>query len=204
MALENLQHRPDLRNKLTGELAAAERVLFSAQPNWRTDLRTLFFILLVGTFFTAIALMFFTMSAASLLGISPMLNNGKPAGLGLQLFFLLVSVVFVGSGLGLMSLPFLTVRKARNTAHAVTNVRLINVYVGRDAGVESYKLEKINFIKRSDHRDGTGSLSIGYGVEKDSDGDTRPLTVDWSGIPDAEQAERIILERAMWFRKGFI
>ena len=45
----------------------------------------------------------------------------------------------------------------------------------------------INFVKRRDRKDGFGSLSIGYGVEKDSDDDPRPLTLDWSGIPDARR-----------------
>ena len=71
---------------------------------------------------------------------------------------------------------------------------------GKRMEIESFKLETINFIKRADHRDGTGSLKIAYGVEKDSDGDPRPLTTDWPGIPDAKRAEALIRERAKWAR----
>lgn len=190
----------DLSKRLADELAPGERVLYAAKPDWRAETGSLFVIFLFATFFTAIALLFFAMSAASLLGISPMLNDGKPAGIGLQLFFFLFSMPFVVAGCGLMSLPFLGIRKARNTVHAVTNARLINVYGGKDAGIESYKLATINFVRRRDRRNGTGSLSIGYGIEKDSDGDPRPLTTDWSGIPDAKRAEAIIYYQVKWVR----
>ena len=137
----------DLSKRLSAELAPGERVLYAAQPDWRAETGTLFVIFLFATFFTAIALLFFAMSAASLLGISPMLIDGKPAGIGLQLFFFLFSLPFVVAGCGLMSLPFLGIRKARNTVHAITNERLINVYGGKDAGIESYKLASINFVQ---------------------------------------------------------
>ena len=191
---------PGLRKALNAELAHGERVLYAGQPNWRADFGTLFTIMLFATFFTAIALLFFVTSASGLFGSSPMVSKGQPAGLGLTLFFFFFSVPFVLAGFGLMSLPYLSIRKARNTAHAVTDPRLINVYTGRDKGVESYPFTKVNFVKRKDRRDGTGNLSIGYGVERDSDGDPRPLTMDWSGIPDARHAEQIIRDTAKWVR----
>ena len=109
-------------------------------------------------------------------------------------------IPFVLVGLGMLVAPFLSIRKTRNTAHAVTDARVLNIYGGKDAGVESYKLSAINFVKRRDRRDGSGSLEIGYGVEKDSDGDTRPLTIEWTGIPDAKRAEAIIRDQAKWVR----
>ena len=82
----------------------------------------------------------------------------------------------------------------------MTDARLLNVYEGKDKGAESYPFAKVNFVQRKDRRDGSGNLQIGYGVEKDSDGDPRPLTMDWTGIPDARRAEQIIREQAKWVR----
>ena len=140
------------------------------------------------------------MSLGGLLGIVPFNSNGKPAGFGMNLFFFVFSLPFVAIGVAMLAAPFLGIRKSRHTVHAVTDARLLNVYVGRDKGAESYPFAKVNFIKRQDRRNGTGNLSIGYGVEKDSDGDTRPLTMDWSGIPGVQRAEAIIREQAKWVR----
>ena len=191
---------PDLRKALNAEIATGERVLYTGQPNWRADWGALFAILVFGVFWSAISFMFFGMSLGGLLGLVPFNSNGKPAGFGLNAFFFVFSLPFVVIGCAMLAAPFLGIRKSKNTAHAVTDARLINVFVGRDKGAESYPFTKVNFVKRSDRRDGTGNLSIGYGVEKDSDGDTRPLTMDWSGIPDVRRAEAIIREQAKWVR----
>ena len=191
----------ELRKALNTELAHGERVLYAGQPNWRAEWGALFAILVFGIFWSAISFMFFGMSLGGLLGLVPFNSNGEPAGFGLKAFVFLFSLPFAGIGCVMLAAPFLGIRKARNTAHAVTDARLINVYTGRDKGVESYPFTKVNFVKRKDRRDGTGNLSIGYGVEKDSDGDQRPLTMDWSGIPDVKRAEAIIRDNAKWVRR---
>ena len=190
----------DLRKALNAEIAHGERVLYAGQPNWRAERGALFAIFLLGIFWSAISFAFFGMSLGGLLGLVPFNSNGKPAGLGLNLFFFVFSLPFVAIGCAMLAAPFLGIRKSRHTVHAITDARLLNVYVGRDKGAESYPFAKVNFVKRKDRRDGTGNLSIGYGVEKDSDGDTRPLTMDWSGIPDARRAEAVIREQAKWVR----
>ena len=86
------------------------------------------------------------------------------------------------------------------TVHALTEARLLNVYAGHGLGAESYPLSAINFIKRRDRHNGTGNLEIGYGVEKDSEGDPRPLTLSWSGIAQVRRAETLIRENAKWVR----
>jgi hypothetical protein len=196
--ISNLPH--DLRKSLSAELAPGERVLYAAQPDWRAEWGKLLAILIFGLGWSAISLLFFGMSIGGLLGLVPFMSNGKPAGLSMMLFFFVLSLPFVAIGLAMLAAPFLGIRKSRHTVHVVTDARLLSVYVGRDKGAESYPFAKVNFIKRRDHRDGTGNLSIGYGVEKDSDGDPRPLTMDWSGIPDVRRAEVIIREQAKWVR----
>lgn len=191
---------PGLRKALNAEIAHGERVLYAGQPNWHAEWGALFALLVFGIFWSAISFMFFGMSLGGLLGLVPFNSNGKPAGLGMNVFFFVFSLPFVAIGCAMLAAPFLGIRKSRHTVHAVTDARLINIYVGRDKGAESYLLAKVNFVKRKDRRDGTGNLSIGYGVEKDSDGDTRPLTMDWSGIPDARRAEALIRDQAKWVR----
>ena len=190
----------DLRQALNSELQPGERVLYAGQPDWRAEWGKLTALFLFGLFWSAIAFVFFGVSAASLLGIAPMMSKGQPADIWMQLFIFVFSLPFVAIGLVFLAAPFLGIRKSRRTVHAVTDVRLLNVFGGPQGGAESYKLEAINVVKRRDLKDGFGSLSIGYGVEKDSDGDPRPLTLDWSGIPDAKRSEAIIRENAKWVR----
>ena len=184
----------DLRQALTSELQHGERVLYAGQPDWRAEWGKLLAILLFGLFWSGIAFTFLGISAASLFGIQPMTSDGKPSGLGLEIFVFCFSLPFVAIGCAFLAAPFLGIRKSRSTVHAVTDTRLLTVYGAPVGGADSYNLKIINFIKRRDHRDGSGSLSIGYGVEKDSDGDPRPLTIDWTGIPEARLAETMIYE----------
>lgn len=191
---------PGLRKALNAELAHGERVLYAGQPNWRAEWGALFAILVFGVFWSAISFMFFGMSLGGLLGLVPFNSDGKPPGFGMNLFFFVFSLPFVAIGCVMLAAPLLGIRKSRHTVHAATDARLINVYTGRDKGAESYPFTKVNFVKRKDRRDGTGNLSIGYGVEKDPDGDPRALTMDWSGIPDVKRAEAIIRDTAKWVR----
>ena len=189
----------DLSKRLSGELAPGERLLYAAKPDWRAEWGKLIVIALFGLGWMSICGPMAMFTWAEALGF-PVTKPGKGMGQGMSIFFSLFMIPFVLVGLGMLVAPFLSIRKSRNTAHAVTDARVLNIYGGKDAGVESYKLSAINFVKRRDRRDGSGSLEIGYGVEKDSDGDTRPLTIEWTGIPDAKRAEAIIRDQAKWVR----
>ena len=191
---------PDMRKALSTELQAGERVLYAGMPDWRAEWGKLALIFLFGMFWSSISFMFFGISVGGLLGLAPVTSEGQPAGLWFLLFMTVFSLPFVAIGVGFLAAPILGIRASRSTVHAVTDVRLLNVFAGLGKGAESYPLAKINFIKRLDRANGTGSLNIGYGVEKDSDGDSRPLAIDWSGIPDVKRAEAIIREQAQWAR----
>ena len=183
-----------LRAALTDELQHGERILYAGQPDWCAEWGKLLALFLFGVFWSSISFIFFGISAGSLLGLVPMTSNGQPAGLGMQIFIFVFSLPFVAIGLAFLAAPFLGIAKSRRTVHAVTDTRVLNVYAASHGGAESYNIRTINFVKRRDRRDGFGSLSIGYGVEKDSDGDPRPLALDWSGIPEAKRAETMIYE----------
>ncbi len=182
------------------ELSSTERLLYAATPDWRFNLPGNIGIFLFGLFWSSIAFTFFGISAASLLGLHPMMSDGAPSGLGLQIFIFLFSLPFVGIGLVCLAAPFTGAATSRRTVHALTDQRVLNLIAGKATKVESFNLATINFIKRWDGRDGKGTLTIGYGVEKDSDGDPRPLTTAWPGIPDVKRAEALIREHAKWAR----
>lgn len=188
----------DLRTALQAELHRDERLYYAARPNWRSGAGGLIGIFLFGVFWSAISFVFFGMSVAGLLGLTVVKSGKAPASTGLLLFIFLFSLPFVAIGLSLLAAPFLSIRKTRQTVHAVTDRRVVNVVAGNGASCESYPLAKLNFLKRRDRADGTGTLTIGYGVEKDSDGDPRPLTMEWTGIPDVKRAERSIRDHAAW------
>jgi hypothetical protein len=183
-----------LREAVNAELAAGERILFTSRPDWRAEAGSLFFLLLFGIFWSAISLGIFGIGVGGLTGLITPMSGGRPAGTGMLAVIALFSFPFVAIGGVLLAAPFLGVRKARNTVHVITDERVLNVYVGRDKGAQSFPFSKINFVKRRDRRNGSGSLEIGYGVEHDGDGDPRPLTFDWSGIRGAKRAEELIRE----------
>lgn len=197
----SITHLPaDLRKRLNAELSPGERLLFVTQPDWRYERGKLIAIFLFGIFWSVIALTFFFGSISALTGYVPVKDSSGPPSLSLMWFFFFFSLPFVAIGLFLLAAPFLSIRKSRNTAHAITDARLVNVYSGRDAGAESFKLDRIHAITRRDYKAGFGNLSIAYGIEKDSEGDPRPLTTDWTGIPDVQRAEATIRENARWLR----
>lgn len=190
----------DLRKALNAELRPGERILYAGQPDWRGEWGKLAAIFIFGLGWSAISFLFFGMSLGGILGLVPFKSDGAPVGTVVMVALLIFSLPFVAIGCVCLAAPFLGIQKSRNTVHGITDTRLLDVYTGRYAGANSYPLTRVNFIKRRNKRNGTGNLQIGYGVEKDSDGDPRPLTVDWTGIPDVQRAEAIVREQANWVR----
>lgn len=191
---------PDLQKRLASELFPGERVLYAAVPVWRAEIGKLAVIFFGSLCWSIVAISLLCASVCSLLGHAPVTFNGQPAGTAASALCALFTLPFVGLGLLGMATPFLSIRKSNNTVHAITGQRLLNVYTGPDHGVESFKLEQINFVVRRDLADGTGTLQIGYGVTRDADGDPRPLTTEWCGVPEARRAEALIHEHAKWTR----
>lgn len=196
----DIAHLPvDLRKRLTAELSSGERVLFAAMPDWRAEWGQHLVVVLFGIGWMSICVPMAILVWADALGIAlPNVKGGM--GPGMSIFFSLFMIPFLLIGSGFLIAPILAARAARHTVHAVTDQRLINLVGGNKPKSESFKLDTINFIKRRDRKDGSGTLQIGYGVEKDSEGDPRPLTTSWPGIPDAQRAEAVIREHAKWAR----
>lgn len=190
---------PDLRKAVTGELMGGERVIYAAMPDWRSESGKLAVIFSFGFFWSMLAFPAGFFVWAEALGFRPE-HAGQAMGSGLALFFSIFMIPFVVIGAVLLAAPFIAALRTSRTAHVITDQRLFSVTHGNGRVVESIKLDVVNFVKRRDGKDGRGSLSIGYGVEKDSDGDARPLTMDWSGIADVKRAEATIRSVAGWAR----
>lgn len=128
----SIAHLPaDLRKRLNSELSPGEHVLYAAQPDWRGERGQMILIFFFGVFWSMIALTFFGVSISALLGYMPVKDSGSPPSLPLMWFFFFFSLPFVAIGLGLLAAPFLGIRKSKNTVHAITDARLINVFGAR-------------------------------------------------------------------------
>lgn len=190
-----------VRNAITLELMPQERVLYAAQPDWRGGTGPLLSQLLFGIGWSVIVFWLAAKTVAAAFGIAwddkPNPDFASPSGPFVLLLFL---VPFVAIGVVFLISPFRTVAESRRTVHVVTDARLLSIIAGPKPKVESITLASINFIRRRDRSDGAGNVEVGYGVETDSDGDPRPLTVNWYGIPNVKRAETAMRENARWVR----
>ena len=188
-----------LQRPLHAELAAGERLLYAGQPDWRAEWGKYLIMVFFGIGWMSICVPMALLVWAEALGFS-VSAPGKGMPHGLAIFFALFTIPFLLIGFACLAAPFQGIRNNARTVHAVTDQRILTLITGNAVKVESCKLAAVNFIKRLEARGGYGSLSIGYGVEKDSDGDPRPLTQEWPGIPDVKRAEAVIRENAKWVR----
>jgi hypothetical protein len=189
----------NLQKRLNAELSAGERILYAAQPDWRAQWGLHAIVAFFGVGWMAICGPMAVFVWAEALGVKlPNVEGGM--GRGMALFFSLFMIPFIVIGLACLLEPLIAARRSKRAAHAVTDQRLLSIVDTPRAEVESIKLDRINFIRRREGKPGFGSLSIGYGVELDSDGSPQPLKTDWPGIPDAKHAETLIREHAKWVR----
>lgn len=189
----------DLVKKLNAELGPGERLLYAAQPDWRAQWVQHLITFVFGLGWSSICVPIAAACWMEVLGLMPA-GSKASMGFGLALFFSLFLIPFVVIGLACLVSPWMAARSAKRTVHAVSSQRLLNMVGNSPSSAESINLQSVNFIKRRDGRDGYGSLSIGYGVENDSDGAPRPITTEWPGVPEAKRAEAIIREHASWAR----
>ncbi len=190
---------PDLRKAVSGELMSGERVLYAGMPDWRSEGGKLAVTFAFGFFWSMLAFPVAFFVWAEALGFRPA-QAGQAMGQGLAIFFSIFMIPFVVIGAVLLAAPFIAAFRTSRTAHVVTDKRLLSVIRAKRTAVESIKVDVVKFLTRRDGRAGRGSLSIGYGIEQDSDGDTRALTLDWPGICDVKRAEAAIRSVAGWAR----
>jgi hypothetical protein len=103
--------------------------------------------------------------------------------------FPLFGTPFIAVGLGMLSLPFLPLIGAKHTMFAVTNQRLIRIFLGgRRLWTKSVEGDRIGEIDRRERPDGSGTLQIAIGSHRDSDGDR---VIDRFGIGEVADVMQV-------------
>ncbi len=179
MDLAAFQSDP-LEMALQRELRTGERVLWRGRRLPRIAWSGLV-IWLFAVPWTAFALLWTTMAFAGA-------QSFDAAGL-LGYAFPLFGTPFIAVGFGMLVLPFLPLFGASRTLFAVTDQRLLRIFLGPRLWTKSIAGERIGAIERSDRRDGSGTLKVAIGSRLDSDGGRR---IDHFQL--GEIAEVIIVE----------
>jgi hypothetical protein len=107
---------------------------------------------------------------------------------------LIFSGSFVLVGLYLLAAPFLAWAKARHTIYVITDKRVLTLAVARTRSVTSLDGDRILKTTRWERGDGTGTLRIVTGREKDSDGDWQETAEELFSVPAVRVAERLVAE----------
>ncbi|MCK4564002.1 MAG: hypothetical protein KAU94_04960, partial [Verrucomicrobia bacterium] len=110
--------------------------------------------------------------------------------------FPLFGVPFVLIGIGMLSTPLWTYRKAFKTVYAITDRRAITFDGGRSTTVRSYPPEKLQDIYRKEKKDGSGDVVIVRSAWRDSDGDRRSEELGFLRIENPKEVESLLNELA--------
>lgn len=181
----------DARARLGSELAAGERLLWSAQPRARHQLGA-FGIWVFAIPWTVFALVWESFAIMPWFAAT---RAPDAVAWGMGIAFPLFGLPFILVGLYMLLAPFRAIGTARRTIFAITDRRIIAV-TGRAAHhVKSVPVTSIGPIDRTDHRSGYGRLSIQTHSRFDSDGDRITDRFVMQGIPNPRRAEQIILDQ---------
>lgn len=113
-----------------------------------------------------------------------------------ECIFPLFGLPFVLIGLGLMSTPYWTYRKARMSIYIITNTRAITFEGGRTTTIRSYLPKDLQYIYRQEKDNGVGDVIISHRTWRDSDGDKRTEDLGFMNIPDTKEVERLLKKLA--------
>jgi hypothetical protein len=193
-----------LRDAVHAELAAGETVLWAGQPDPARSMRSSLGIVFFGVPWTAFSV-FWTVMAFAMTRQA----NGTPAAFGI--LFPLFGVPFILVGFGMLLSPRGASSRARATAYAVTDRRVLVVVAtenGRHKSVEAFVPVVGAGLKRTETGNGRGDLVLprpyGGSVELRSGslsvqsvsslGANSGTAVTLVGIPDVRAVERLVEE----------
>ena len=142
-----------LEEALQKELRRGERMLWSGKQLRRFNYAALG-IYLFAVPWTAFALFWIYMAGWGIGG-----SESNDAGI-IGWIFPMFGLPFVAVGLGMMAGPFVLYYSSGNTIYAVTDQRMLSIYVGRKLRSESVEAERIGGMSRSVARDGSGTLTV--------------------------------------------
>jgi hypothetical protein len=137
------------------ELRSGEHLVWTGQPLPRRFMRSSIPIVLFGIPWTAFSIFWMAMS------LGPLFVAAGQGGFGMFFgCFPLFGLPFVLIGLGMLSSPFWTYRKAKRTCYALTDQRAIVWASGWYSGtaVRSFKPSDLDKMSRIDYSDGSGDL----------------------------------------------
>lgn len=181
---------------LQRELRRGERVLWQGQPLPRVAGKAfmIYFFAIPWTTFS----LFWTFLAAS--GFSASWSQLGWMGIAFPLF----GLPFIVIGIGMLSLPFLPLYAAPRTIFAITDERLLRIYLGRRLQTRSIEGRQIGTIDRTETRTGSGTLRIVSGSRTDMDGDRRDQVFAIGEVPEAMLVESHVRELARRVRAARI
>lgn len=182
---------PTLTAALHRELAG-ELVRWSGQPGARAAFRATMPIWIMGIPWSALMFPMFGFMLASACVGKPAGRMASQADVIAMVAALVFVSFFVLIGLGMLLAPFWAARQARHTLHVVTDKRVITIIAGRATTVRSVLPHQITTLQRKELPDGSGTLSIGVGREKDSEGTISQMTEVLLGVPHVANAERFV------------
>ena len=146
----------ELENKIRNELASGERILWLEQPIPRFLTAVSISTFLFGIPWTAFTI-FWMFAAAGFR--KPELSRG------IFNLFPLFGLPFFLVGIGMLTSPLWSYRKALKTVYAITDRRAFVLISGRTTTIRSYLPERLQDIHRIEKRDGTGDVIFGPASE---------------------------------------
>jgi hypothetical protein len=183
-----------LRRRVEAELQPGERILWAGMPSPLRALLPSLFLFAFGVGWSSLTFTWEYVAVRAMLFGAQDKGPSMPGGMGIM--FAVFGIPFVLIGIGMLGAPFFVALQAMMTGHVVTDRRLLTVTGGPWKQVESRLPEALTFLRRRDHRQGRGSLRLGFGTFRDSEGDARSIETTWAGIPDVRQAEEAVRELA--------
>ena len=165
------------------------------QPDGRIRLRQVGFALLGLLFFLPGLLVMF-------LGVQTYVGRDGAPDVGLGLFVILISLPFIGIGLGTMFGPHLAARLAhKRVRYAITNSRIYVATRWYEPTLEAHPLHPdavVEFI--DDGPVGIVSLQWGFRLGSDGDGEAVARYIKLEGLGDARQVFHLLqrLQTEIW------
>jgi hypothetical protein len=182
-----------LQMALQRELGTGERVLWSGRPLARVAWGGLG-IWLFAVPWTAFSLFWTAMAFAG----AQAFDEAGPLGYAFPLF----GTPFIAIGLAMLSAPFAPLFGASRTLFAVTDRRMLRIFLGPRLWTKSVPGERIGQIDRSERRDGSGTLKVVVGSHLDSDGDRRTDHFSIGEVDDVMSVEARVRELSERVRRG--
>ena len=177
----------ELDDKVKRELESGERILWMEQPIPRY-----FTAMSTGAFLFAIpwtAFAVFWMCGASGFKMPDFSKGGFS-------FFPLFGLPFFLIGIGMLSSPLWSYRKAFKTVYVITDRRAITFDAGWTTTIRSYPPDRLQNIHRKEKRDCSGDVVLGQRVWSGSEGGQQSQDLGFLNIRDPKTVEQMLRKLA--------